>query len=180
MLRLNLGCGEFKLDGFINIDCVEDSRVKPDLKLDFIEQQLPYEAETVDQIWMIHCIEHIERFKWLVLFSEVLRVLKPNGSFTLAYPEFKECAKRFIDNEGNNRNFWRATLYGRQMYPSDYHVTPMDSHDLKEVMENYGFYRVNFKAESTNEPYNTIMCGYKDPDPITREMVLISELGLAR
>lgn len=180
MLKLNLGCGEFKLDGFINIDCVSAGNVKPDLVLDFVDKQLPYEQNSVDQIWMIHCLEHIEMPKWGRLLAEFTRVLKDNGSLTLAYPEFKECARRFIENENNQRTFWRATLYGRQLYDTDYHVVPMDSHEIKETLEAAGFYRVGFRYESDNEPYNTILCAYKDPAPVSREMVLTSELGLAR
>lgn len=180
MLKLNLGCGEFSLDGFVNIDCISAGAVQPDLVIDFVASQLPYGNETVDQIWMIHCLEHIEMSKWGPLLGELLRVLKVNGTLTLAYPEFKECARRFIDNENNQRNFWRATLYGRQLYDSDYHVVPMDSHEIKEILEVAGFYRVNHKAESFNEPYNTILCAYKDPAPVSREEILVRELGLVR
>lgn len=180
MLRLNLGCGEHKIDGFINIDCVKQGRVQPDLVHNFVTERLPYEDKSVDQIWMIHCLEHIEMYHWQCLFEEILRVLKDNGSLTLSYPEFKECAQRFIDNTGNQKNFWRATLYGRQLYDTDYHVVPMDSREIKETLEIAGFYRINFQPESFNEPYNTILCAYKDPAPVTREMVLVGELGLLR
>lgn len=180
MLRLNLGCGEHKIDDFVNIDCISAGLVQPDIVMDFIKQQLPYQDGSVDQVWMIHCLEHIEMYHWGNLFAEVKRVLKDNGAFTLAYPEFKECAQRFIDNTGNQKNFWRATLYGRQLYDTDYHVVPMDSREIKEILEVAGFYRVAFRAESTNEPYNTILCAYKDPAHKTREEVLVEELGLSK
>lgn len=180
MLKINLGCGEFKLDGFVNIDCISAGAVQPDLVLDFVRSQLPYEDNSVNQVWMIHCLEHIEIYHWGNLFAEIKRVLKDNGSLTLAYPEFKECAQRFIDDTNKQRNFWRATLYGRQLYDTDYHVVPMDSREIKETLEVAGFYRVNFRAESAHEPYNTILCGYKDPAHVTRESVIVEELHLAR
>jgi len=180
MLKINLGCGEHKIDGFVNIDCISAGKVEPDVVLDFIKSQLPYEDGSVDQVWMIHCLEHIEMYHWGNLFAEVKRVLKDNGSFTLAYPEFKECAQRFIDDSNKQRNFWRATLYGRQLYDTDYHVVPMDSREIKEILETAGFYRVAFRQESYNEPYNTILCAYKDPEHVDREAVLVSELGLAK
>lgn len=175
-LILNLGCGENKLEGCVNVDC--EKATNPDLVLDFRREPLPYEDGAVDEVWMIHCLEHIEFPFWEGIFKEVARVLKPNGIYLLAYPEFSECAKRFISNTGGQRSFWRATLYGRQLYPSDYHVCPVFSPDLKEMLENHKFYRVKFEPESEREPYNTILVARRDPDFITRESVLTKELRL--
>jgi len=178
-VSLNIGCGENPIEGFINIDCIENEMVKPDLVLDIINQKLPCEDSTVDEIWMIHSLEHIEMHKWQFILEEFRRVLKDNGTVVFSYPEFKECAKNFLNNHGNKKTFWRATLYGRQLYKSDYHVVPMDSNEIKEILEIAGFYRVNHRPESDNEPYNTIMVGYKDPKPVSREAVLVKELHLS-
>jgi predicted SAM-dependent methyltransferase len=175
-LCLNIGCGESYLPGFVNVEV--DNRIKCDVVCDVRKENLPYGEGTVDQIWMIHCIEHTELKYWEAIFNEFFRCLKPNGILLLSYPEFSECARRFIDNVGNHKHFWRKTLYGRQMYPSDYHVVPMDSRELKEMLESRGFYRVKFRRESDSTDYNTIMVAYKDPDPISRESVLVKEIGL--
>jgi SAM-dependent methyltransferase len=177
-LILNLGCGENKLDGCVNIDLISNDFVKPDLVLDIRHEELPYEDGIVDEVWMIHCLEHIEFFHWENIFKKIARVLRPNGIFLLAYPEFSECAKRFIANTGGQRHFWRNTLYGRQLFPSDYHVCPMYSPDIKELLETHKFYRVAFSPESEREPYNTILVGRRDPDFITREQVITKELRL--
>jgi len=177
-ISLNIGCGESNLEGFVNIDCIEGGQVKPDLLVDISTQKLPYQDNEVDDIWMIHSLEHIEMRKWDFILGEFVRVLKPNGILCLSYPEFRECSQRFLADTNKQRNFWRATLYGRQLYKSDYHVCPMDSNEIKEILESSGFYRVNFKPESNNEPYNTIMVAFKDPAPITRESVLVKELRL--
>lgn len=180
MLQLNIGCGESKLDGFVNIDCFGQFENPPDLILDVTKELLPYENGAVDQIWMAHSIEHIEMKKWDFIFREFYRVLKPNGVLMLSYPEFKECAKRFIEDLDGKRNFWRMTLYGRQLWPSDFHVTPMHSPELKNILFAVGFYRINYQPESVHEPYNTIMKASKDPSPTTREDVLAREIGLLK
>jgi predicted SAM-dependent methyltransferase len=177
-LILNIGAGENKLEGCVNIDC--EPKTNPDLVLDIRKEPLPYEDSIVDEVWMIHTLEHIEFFHWENIFKEVARVLKPNGIFLLAYPEFSECAKRFVSNTSGQRHFWRATLYGRQLYPSDYHVSPMFSPDIKEMLEVHKFYRVKFEPESDKEPYNTILVARKDPAFVTREEVIVKELRLAR
>lgn len=177
MLRLNIGCGEFKLDQFVNIDCEES--VKPDLLLNVVKESLPYKDGEVDEIWLVHTLEHIEYFHWDHLLREFLRILKPNGVLFLSYPEFGECSRRFLSNENEKRDFWRATLYGRQLYKSDYHVCPMHSPYIKLLLEPYGFYRISFRPESENASYNTILVALKDPSPVMREDVIVKELGLA-
>jgi predicted SAM-dependent methyltransferase len=175
---LNIGCGEHLLLDVVNIDCVSNEIAKPDLVCDIRKERLPYEDETVDEVWMIHSLEHIEFYYWDIIFKEVARVLKPNGVYLLSYPEFSECAKRFINNAGGDRHFWRKTLYGRQLYPSDYHVVPMHSPDVKEMLETYKFYRVSYQPESEREPFNTILVARRDPQQETREEIIVKELGL--
>lgn len=177
MLKLNLGAGEFKLPEYINIDC--ESSTEPDLLLDFTREPLPYEKGQVDEVKMIHCLEHVEYFHWGFLLGEISRVLKPNGILMLSYPEFGECAKRFLANDNEQKHFWQNTLYGRQLYPSDYHVVPMHSKYIKEVLETAGFYRVHYQPESEHSPYNTILIARRDPSPVSRESVLVKEMGLA-
>lgn len=178
-ISLNIGCGESKLDGFVNIDCVKNFNVDPDLILDVTKEDLPYENNSVSEIWMIHALEHVEMYKWNKILPEFLRVLEPNGILILSYPEFGECSKRFLNDSGGKRNFWRATLYGRQLYPSDYHVIPMHSPEIKEILEIAGFYRIKWQPESEVEPFNTILNAYKDPAPVKREDVLVKELSLS-
>lgn len=177
MLRINLGCGEFKLDGFINVDM--EPKVQPDMILDFRKESLPWDDGSVEEVFICHCLEHVEFHYWEDLFKEVRRVLKPNGNFLLSYPEFSECATRFLQNDPIKRHFWRATLYGRQLYPSDYHVTPMHSPTIKEALEVVGFYRITYGPEDKIvSPYNTILIAKKDPSPMTREEAITRELAL--
>jgi SAM-dependent methyltransferase len=180
MISLNIGCGETKMPDCVNIDCVENEIVKPDLICDIRREPLPYKDGEVDNIYMIHAIEHIEFYYWDQIFQEFARVLKPNGVLLLGYPEFSECAKRFVDNAGGSRVFWRKTLYGRQLYDSDYHVVPMHSPEVKEMLETYKFYRVVYQPESPQEPYNTTLVARRDPEQITREEIITRELNLDR
>ncbi len=178
MLRLNIACGEYKIEGAVNIDMIENDAVKPDLLLDIRKDPFPYKDGEVDEIWMTHGLEHIEFYYWPQMFNEFSRILRPQGKLMISYPEFSEVAKRFVDNTNNNRAFWRATLYGRQLYDSDYHVVPMHSPELKDILETHNFYRVTYRPESEQEPYNTILVAQRDPEPDLRENIIAKELNM--
>lgn len=179
-MKINIGCGESLLEGFVNIDCTENSIVKPDLVHDITKERLPYEDESIEEIWMIHALEHTEYKFWPMIFKEFARVLVPNGVLLLSYPEFEVCSKRFLNNTNNQRNFCRMALYGRQLWDSDYHVSPMHSPEIKDMLETYKFYRVSFRPEGPGQDCNTTLVARKDPNQITREEVIVKELGLDR
>lgn len=178
MIKLNLGSGENKLDEFVNIDA--EPKTNPDVCLDFRYEPLPYAEGEVEEIWMLHCIEHIERRYWQGVFAEINRVLKPQGLFVLAYPEFRICADNFVKDHKGQREFWLATLYGRQLYPTDYHVTAVDTPELKTILEAYGFYRILYKPEFSEENHNTILIARKSPINLVvdREEIMNREFGL--
>lgn len=172
-MKLNIGCGETKLEGFINID-IEDS-TKPDLILDLKKEPFPYPNDSVDQINCLHNLEHIELKYWNQVLSEFYRVLKPEGKLLLAYPEFEICARYFLENERGLRDFWRSTLYGRQLYPGDYHVVPMRTIEVVTFLENTGFHYIKYGPEF-DQPHNTFVIAHKGPVPKTRADVLRDEL----
>lgn len=158
-MKLNYGCGETKLEGYVNID-IEPS-TKPDLIHDIRKAPLPYEDNSVEDVLCLHNIEHIELKFWPVLFQEFHRVLSPEGTLTMAYPEFEVCAKNFVENKQGHKEFWRRTLYGRQKYPGDYHITPVISQDLVLLLKDAGFKDIKHRPE-VDEPHNSFLVAVKD------------------
>ena len=154
-IKLNLGCGTSKIPGFINIDCEES--VKPDIVHDFTKVTLPYPSGSVDQICLFHTIEHISRFHHINIFNEIFRVLKTGAPFWMSYPEFSECYKRWSTNHLGDKKFWEACMFGRQLYPSDFHVVPMHTPDLKIVLEDCGFTSIICGPEPPPNEFNTVV-----------------------
>lgn len=153
-IKLNLGCGANKIDGFVNID--SELGCKPDKVCNFITSKLPYKDGIVEEVVLFHTIEHIgKRFHGTVL-SEIWRVLRPGGSFMVAYPEFTKCYQNWKLNHVGKKVFWEATIFGRQLYPSDFHVCIMHTPDFVEVLESIGFIKITSKAEPIQN-YNTII-----------------------
>lgn len=173
MLKLNYGCGEKYLEDFINID--QEESVKCDLIHDLTKHPFNYEDNSVDVIYMIHSLEHIEIKFWDRIFSEFHRVLKPNGELLLGYPEFEICAFNFLNNVRGIKDFWRNTLYGCQRYPGDYHVVPMESKELERIVSSYSFIDIK-TAPDESEPFNSWLLCKKGDKLYTRESLLAEEV----
>jgi predicted SAM-dependent methyltransferase len=75
MRKLNLGCGGNILDGWENHDADVD-----------IRNPLPYEDESIDFIFIEHCVEHVTTPDAVRFFAECLRILKYEGTLRVAVP----------------------------------------------------------------------------------------------
>lgn len=165
---LNLGCGSNKICTAINIDINQD--LKPDMVADF-KSKLPFPDESAEEVYLFHTIEHIEKIHHVKVLCEIHRVLKPDGLVIISYPEFIRCAQNYIDNYHGKRDFWEATIYGRQLYKSDYHVALMNSEEFRELLEHVGFYNIKFKADPDG-PHYTVAYALKGEPMIGYEQVL--------
>lgn len=174
-IKLNIGCGANKLTGFINIDSQESNA--PDLVFDITKGLLPYEENSVDEILFSHCIEHIEEKYHDAVLTDFWRVLRPDGILYISYPEFLKCVEAYSTNLRGQRDFFKATIYGRQSHPGDFHVTLMDTPFFKNRLKRIGFYNVRSVAESYPNEFNTVVCALKEVQLISsREDILKREI----
>lgn len=169
LLRLNLGCGTNKLKGYINIDC--EKSVKPDAFLNFAQDKLPFKNDSVDEVVMFHTIEHIKKFSHPYILTEIRRVLKVGSRVIISYPDFNKCVDNWRNNYRGKKSFWENTIFGRQMFPSDYHVCIMEQKELTMVLRRVGFDHIIHRAEPAQE-WNTITAARKS----TRRHAIYSEV----
>jgi len=90
-MKLNLGCGVHKLEGYINIDI--SSKCKPDVVCD-INKGLTFKNESIQEIKASHILEHIDDL--IFVMNECWRVLKVGGILNIEVPngEYSEWALR--------------------------------------------------------------------------------------
>ncbi|MFZ1970831.1 MAG: methyltransferase domain-containing protein [Candidatus Nanoarchaeia archaeon] len=86
-MKLNLGCGQVKLDGYLNCDI--SSTVNPDMVIN-LEKKLPFKDDSVDEIIAYHVIEHV--WNIIPLINEMHRVVKKGGRIDIRVPYYSSSA----------------------------------------------------------------------------------------
>lgn len=127
MRKLNIGCGVYKQDGYVNIDI--NPRLCPDLVRD-IRKGLPYDDHSVDEILISHCLEHLTGEEIVDFVAEAWRVLKPHCAMVVVVPlhdpydlghktVFDECMLDQLAVEGSTDYFqrtWRWEITNRRKW----------------------------------------------------------------
>jgi ubiquinone/menaquinone biosynthesis C-methylase UbiE len=144
-IKLNLGCGLDKRDGYINIDIREE--VKPDLVIDLEKELLKrFNDESIEEIIAKDFIEHLS---WRVVedfLKDCYRVLKKGGRMYIQTPDLEAISKKIILNpnfkygelEGYKAiSYW---VYGSGDYENpSFHKAGFTIPTLKELLEKIGF-----------------------------------------
>jgi SAM-dependent methyltransferase len=153
-LKLNLGCGTGKIEGFVNIDI--DPALEPDKVFD-IRNELPLEDNSAELVVMYHTIEHIHKPHWQGIFLDVSRILVEGGEFWISFPEFGKCWENWKTNRRGLREFWEATIYGRGSSPYDNHVSVADTDEIIYLLTRSGFEITYQGSEQGGQDYNTLL-----------------------
>jgi hypothetical protein len=101
-IRLDLACGQNKQEGFTGIDIAGNYDIKHDLMV----TPWPIKANTIEETFCSHFVEHIPHFRpefagvdgWWVFFNELYRVSKPDAKHVFHHPYVK-----------SDRAFWDPT-----------------------------------------------------------------------
>jgi glycosyltransferase involved in cell wall biosynthesis len=96
-VRLNIGCGDKVLPGFVNIDIVDErAGKKPDIQCDIRRLTLP--DNVADEAMAIHVIEHFYYWEAADVIKEWVRVLKPGGQLILECPNLITACTELLQN----------------------------------------------------------------------------------
>ena len=146
VIRLNLGCGDKILPGYVNIDLADErAGHKPDIICDVRKLTLP--DAYADEAMAIHVVEHFWRWEVVEILKEWRRVLKPGGKIILECPNLLSACEAVLKNpeaasgpgrEGQ-RSMW--VLYGDPAWkdPLMCHRWAYTPQSLGAVMREAGF-----------------------------------------
>ena len=96
-IRLNLGCGDKILPGYINVDCTK-SRKGNVVNIISDLRSLSFKKNVIDEILAVHVIEHFYLWEADILLKSWREHLKPSGLIILECPNIHTAAKRLAKN----------------------------------------------------------------------------------
>lgn len=88
-LKLDLGCGKAKKEGFVGVDCRKFPGVD---QVADLTKPWPWKSNSVDEVHASHFLEHLTGMQRAHFANELYRVLKPGGSkATIIVPHWLSC-----------------------------------------------------------------------------------------
>jgi len=140
MVKLNVGCGNRKIHGFLNID--GRSNVYPDMVCDISEIDTKFVE--VDLIYACHVLEHFPlkpsagcNLTWSDVLQKFFKCLRTGGTLRLAVPDIGKVCQYYVENK--NLKELLAFFWGGQKYDYDFHYHGWDFDSLKKDLEVIGF-----------------------------------------
>ena len=150
-MKLHVGCGTKKLEGWINIDSV--ANCNPDLIHD-LAQPLPYEDCSADALMAHGVIEHFDKYMRYCVFGEWARVLKVGGTIDLELPDFQKLLSRFnkFDYDGFVDTFFGENMWNGEIYIGHFgnHKWGYSKSSLSAFAKKFGIEPVEVKTKGLN------------------------------
>lgn len=88
-MKLDLGCGTRKKEGYIGVDSRQFDGV--DVVCDLGTEPWPWQDDTVEEAHSSHMVEHLTAPQRIHFVNELHRVLKRGGKATLVTPHWASC-----------------------------------------------------------------------------------------
>lgn len=114
-MKLNLGCGDFPMKGWTNVD----SSPLPQVDIVADVRHLPSPDDSIDEIYAGHILEHIPITEADATLAEWLRVLLPGGRLTIACPDTRYLAREYLEGRISCRTLSEVYMHvesGRQRH----------------------------------------------------------------
>ena len=146
LIKLNLGCGEVRPNGWINTDSSLNANIqkipiigKKMAKLfnpveyestNFIYMNLnkkwKYKDNSIDIVYASHLFEHLSMKSAKLFLHEAYRTLKPGGVIRIVIPDLYQICTKYINEyntdsyKGNSTDFimWAINMHREGQYPN--------------------------------------------------------------
>ncbi len=114
--KLNLGCGEDKKEGYVNVDFHD--HVQPDVVHNLNQLPYPFPDNSFELVEAFHILEHLDRpFE---IMKELHRIMKPGGLLHIKVPHFSRALTHSEHKAGFdvvfpyyfNKNFTKSGYFG--------------------------------------------------------------------
>jgi len=138
-LRLNLGCGKQRIEGFVGVDLDPSAEMVADIR------NLPVADGVVDHAMAIHVLEHLPRWEAPKALAEWYRVLKPGSVLAVEVPDLHACCNAILNGADDRFGLWG--LFGDPGYQSELmvHRWAYSKDELVREFRAAGFRKIRLK-----------------------------------
>jgi ubiquinone/menaquinone biosynthesis C-methylase UbiE len=117
-MQLEIGCGKRKKEGYIGVDIIKHPDV--DYTLNLNTHVLPFNDNTVDEIFSGHCLEHLTPQGFLFCLDEMYRVSKPDAKWRIEVPYSNTTGSTANPYHTNNIfNEWTFYFFSPHLGPKE-------------------------------------------------------------
>ena len=157
--KINLGCGQVPIEGYLNID----KRRLPGVDIVADVNNLPFEKETVLELFSSHLIEHFpeEELKRQLLPSWY-NLIKKGGMLRTVLPDSVTMMEQYLKGDFPFERL-RMVTFGAQDYDGDFHYNMFSKESLKNLFLEVGLVNIEFPVIGrwNNGCYEMEVVGYK-------------------
>ena len=113
-MKLNLGCGDRKIHGFINVDIRK--KANPDV-VDDIFMLNKFNINSAYLIYACHCLEHLTAKKTQKALNRWYEILQKNGVLRISVPDIEKVMEHYLINK--NLKILHGFIWGGKWYHYD-------------------------------------------------------------
>lgn len=113
-MKLNIGCGNNLIDGYVNCDKFD---VAADLRFDMVDLAEQFAPDSIEKIVFYQSLEHIPWHQTMTVFNACFTVLQPGGGLLIEVPDL-EVVCRNVLTYGMTQQ-WHDNIYGGYHRPWD-------------------------------------------------------------
>lgn len=134
-VRLNLGSGIDKKEGWIDVDA--NPEFAPDVCADAVAHVASLDDSSVDEIYAGHFVEHLDRDVAERFLAACRRVLKPQGRIGVVVPDTGAIMRRYVEEGLDLDDLCHLFLYSTVQ--ETHHKWSYDLTTLRRLLERAGF-----------------------------------------
>jgi predicted SAM-dependent methyltransferase len=107
MVKINLGSGHYKLDGWVNIDL--DLESSPDAMVN-LAMPLPFADSVADFMHSEDFIDQLDLRQAERFLRECHRVLRPGGVIRILTPDVEQLTSLYLNDPGKLKALWKDNI----------------------------------------------------------------------
>jgi predicted SAM-dependent methyltransferase len=138
VVKLNIGCGDDILEGYINIDSHTDHEGV--VRIDFVSYAKDIPDNHFDRIRCEAVLEHIPHQNAPYFLSEIFRILKRGCRARIVVPDMDFLCNLWTYSTPYYRvAYLKDKIFGNQNHGGEFHLSPWNEDILGEHLQDTGF-----------------------------------------